>query len=384
MTIAIPKESRPLIFESSVFRDGNHIEILRDGAQAYPRMLGDIQSALGGIQLEMYAFASDQTGWSFARALVGRAMTGVPVQVIYDSFGSRNASSELFRYMSRHQAITLYEYSPTLPRHWSLWWRRDHRKVLIVDGRVGYVGGMNVSDDYASVETGGGGWHDTMARIEGPIVYDLHDAFQGTWSGSFFRHRAPVRISLPDERLDGTVAAVIGAKRWRDRRSIAHHYYYALSRARHRIWITNAYFILSRPFLRAIREACQRGVDVRLLLPFRSNEWPAVFASGALFQRLLDWGVRIFMWKGPMLHSKTAVIDGAWSMIGSFNLDHLSLLQNLEVALIALGSPVGSKMEAMFEEDQRSSPELTSEIWKSRACPRRFLERACYALRLLL
>lgn len=373
-----------LVFDSSVFRPGNRIEILRDGAQAYPQMLTDILSAKNTIQLEMYIFASDLVGWRFARALAEKDDSGLQVRVIYDSLGSRDSTNEVFDFMLGH-GIEVYEYAPTFPRRWSMFRKkRNHRKLLLVDGRVGYVGGINISNDYAPIDSGGAGWRDTTLRIEGPILRDLEAIFLGSWSKGPFRHIAPRPNPAPLTFDDGVWASVLGSQRWRDKRSIGRHYLHAISNAQERIWITNAYFVPDRRFLRALRLACRRGVDVRLIVPGESDSWPVQYAMRALFTRLLGWGVKLYEWQGPMMHAKTAVIDGTWTIVGSFNLDHLSLFHNLEVTALVLDRRFGADMEAMFEMDLMRCTPVVRDEWRRRGIPRRFVERACYSVRIFL
>jgi cardiolipin synthase len=377
-------EASHLLFDPTIFRPGHRVEILRDGEQTYPRMLEDILSARQTILLEMYVFASDLTGWKFARPLARQDDAGLQVRVMYDSLGSRDSTDEVFDFMLAH-GIEVYEFAPTFPRRWSFFRKkRDHRKQLIVDGRAAYVGGINIANEYAPVAWGGGGWRDTMARIEGPAVADLRDLFLSTWNRGPLGH-IPLRAAPPPAEVSGGVpVAVMGSMRWRDRRSIVRHYLHALSAARERIWITNAYFVPDRRFLRALRLACGRGVDVRIIVPARADAWPVTFATRALFSRLLKWGAKIFEWRGPMMHAKTAVIDGVWSLIGSLNLDHLSLFQNLELVMIAAGRSIGSQVESMFELDVRGCEEVTLASWRRRGILRRFVERACYSARFLM
>jgi cardiolipin synthase len=347
-------------------------------------MLQDIASARQRVDLEMYTFASDLTGWKFARALVASDTSGRQARVIYDSMGSRDSLNELFDFMLGH-GVEVYEYAPTFPRRWSLLRKkRDHRKILLVDGQVGYVGGINISNEYVPLDAGGHGWRDTALRIVGPAALDLQELFERTWSTGPFAHVAARPLEAPPTYDDGLQVAVMGARRWRDRRSIARHYFHAISSAQRRIWITNAYFVPDRRFLRALRLAAQRGVDVRLIVPAQSDAWPVYYATRALFTRLLSWGVKVFEWQNTMMHAKTAVIDGVWSMVGSFNLDHLSLLQNLEVTVLVLDAGLGKRMEDMFELDLYGCREVRPVEWRSRGLARRFVERGCYACRWLM
>jgi cardiolipin synthase len=352
------------VADPSALLPNNRVQLLRDGAEAYPRMLAAIGAAQHSVLVEMYTFASDETGWSFAKALAARARAGVQVRVLYDAAGSKETSTELWSHIrTAGGAVTPYR-----PLIWFSVRKRDHRKLVIVDGRVAFAGGLNIADEYAL------SWRDTHLEVEGPAVGDLVELFRQTWEAEeddpLWRPNPP-----PAPGPAGLVpVGVFSGNRWRDRRSIAAAYLHAIRAARSRLWISNAYFMPSAKFLRALRKADRRGVDVRLLVPRRTDAWPVYFASRYLFSGLLWRGVRIFEWKGPMLHAKTAVVDGVWCTIGSYNLDHLSFARNLELSLVAIDPVLGAAMESMHVEDLKNADEVTRAEWKKRPWSQRGLE----------
>ena len=236
----------------------------------------------------------------------------------------------------------------------------------MVDSRVGFTGGLYIADVYAAPEDGGRGWRDTHVRIEGPAVVELQYRFLAAWQ----RHKgAPVDearyrtagVRRPDGRVRVVSTAAPG-----QRRAISNAYRKAIGQARERVRITNAYFLPTLRVLRALRHAARRGVDVMVIVA-GTTDVPAVrFASRAMYDAFLHAGVRIFEWKGRVLHAKTATIDGSWSTVGSSNLDTLSLRVNLEANVVIEDRHVAQAMERMFDEDLAHCEEITLEMWHAR------------------
>jgi cardiolipin synthase len=234
----------------------------------------------------------------------------------------------------------------------------------------------------SAIEDGGLGWRDTQVELQGPVVADLTAMFLELW------RRERLGVPGPDPRPDpapgpaGEVPAlVLSSHARRNRWEIGSHYRYAISQARERIWIANAYYLPSGRFQRALSHAARRGVDVRILVPARSDVAPALYAAQRSFARYLRSGIRLFEWPGPMMHAKTALIDSNWVTVGSYNIDHLSLVRNLELTAVAVDREVASEMEAMFESDFAKCRELKREEWRRRGWRRRILEILCYPWR---
>ena len=363
-------------------RPGNRVHLLEDGARAYPRMLEAVARAERSVYLETYIFADDSVGQRFAKALAARARDGLEVRVLYDAVGSQETPRDFFGWM-RSQGVRVVEFNP-IPRllFGFRFRRRNHRKLLTVDGRVAFLGGMNISREYAPPGEGGLGWRDTQVEIKGPVVTDLLRTAQEVWCRQARCAKLPppaADILPPQER--GIPARVLSSHRFKSRWEIGRHYRWALRHARERVWIANPYFLPSGRFQRDLRRAARRGADVRLLVPSRSDVPPALLATRHLFTRLLKWGVRIFEWPGPMMHAKTAVIDGAWVTVGSYNIDHLSLVHNFELTSILLDRGFGAEVEAMFERDFARSGEVKADAWKGRGWTRKLLEGLAYELR---
>lgn len=366
-------------------RQGNRIELLRDGAAAYPRMLAVIAGARRFILLETYVFSDDFVGQRFARALASKAREGVDVRVLYDSLGSRATPREFFGWM-RSQGIRVHAFHPIRPFLHGLRYRsRNHRKVLIVDGRRAFVGGLNLSREYAPLADGGGGWRDTEIELIGPAAADLARCSLDAWPTKGNSTAAP---PIPIDRLpaeaDGSPVLILGTSGLRDRFRISRNLRFAFRQARRRIWIANAYFLPGRALLGELRRAARRGVDVRILVPRISDSLPVRYASQRLFERYLKWGIRIFEWSGPMMHAKTAVIDTVWSTVGSYNLDSLSLRLNDELTAVIFDHDFGTRLEAMFREDFGASRELALPVWRRRSGFQRLAEKFFYFFRSVL
>ena len=360
-----------LVFDPSLLSDGNRVRLLVDGGQAFPRMLEAIAGARHSVLVEMYTFGSDATGKKFAAALIDRAKAGVTVRVLYDGAGSRETATSIFQSMRAAGAVV----TPFRPLGWFSHRRRDHRKIVVIDGATAFLGGMNLTDEYAAVADGGQGWHDVQIEIEGPEVRDLVTLFEQTWTQEEDDPLFPKgRPDMAAPRKGGVLVAAIGSDQRPDRKAIGNAYLHALNHARQRVWIANAYFVPSLKFYRAIRSAAKRGVDVRILAPVKTDVQAVYHASRFLFDGLLRRKIRIFDYQGPVLHAKTCVIDGVWSSIGSYNLDHLSILRNLEVTAIVMDKAFGGCMEALFEKDCENSKEVKLAEWRRRSPRRKLLE----------
>lgn len=369
--------------------DGNVVRLLRNGAEAYPEMLSAIAAAREQVLLEMYWFASDSIGRKFAAALGAAAARGVEVAIIYDAIGSVGASGDMFDELRRAGARVI-EFNPIAPwkRRFRLskLTRRDHRKILISDGKVGFTGGINIADFWLPLEENGAGWRDDMVRIEGPAVAELSDCFALSWQ----RLRgAPLRLVGFAAAPPGAGAAVqavrvLGQQFLRAQRQISRAYLHYLQRAQRRVFIANSYFVPDRRILRALSRAARRGVDVRIIVPGQSDVDIVRHASRAVWGRLLRAGVRIFEWDESVLHAKSAVVDGRWSTTGTFNFDYLSLRVNLEVNVSILDSRFAGRLEASFLEDFERCREVSRVDFRFRPLGQRLLELIAYRLRKFL
>lgn len=384
------KQRVPLRFRRAQARfvPGNAVRLLRDGREAFPAMLDAIAQARRQVLLEMYWFDSDRVGRRFAEELGRACQRGVEVAVIYDSVGSITADRAMFNELEA-QGARLLEYNPVAPwrQRFRLSFtqlsRRDHRKILVVDGNVGFTGGINLANQWAPLEEEGGGWRDDMMRIAGPAVDGLSRCFHRVWR----RHRLPRILHLS---ADPYVAApgeallpvrILGERYFRHRHAIARDYATRLHAAKRSAYISNSYFVPDGSVRRALVSAAKRGVDVRVIVPAHSDVEPVKFAGRAQYGKLLKAGVRIYEWQEGMFHSKTAVIDSEWCTTGTFNFDYMSVRRNLEVNASVLDGTLAQLFEASFREDLKRTREVDAQEVLFRPLGERVLEAGFYRLR---
>ena len=363
---------------------GNRIDLLINGEKAYPAMLDAIAGAEKTVLMVSYIFHDDAAGRAFSEQLMGRAKKGVQVYLIVDGVGTLHVPGDFFDEMRAAGVHVLVYRSPAPWRRSFGLFRRDHRKLLVVDGQIGFTGGLNIGREWLSKEQGGDGWHDIHVRIEGPTVRELSKPVLSTWrlhGDAKLDHR----VFLPSISAKGTeYASVISSRERKQRQDIRQSYLQAIRRSQKYIYITNAYFLPGRGFQRAIRNACKRGVDVRIMVPKQGDIMPFQYASQALYRRFLRAGAKLYLWNDAVLHAKTAVIDDEWCTVGSFNIDHRSWTMNLEVNLNSVGPFLATQLKGLFTRDQGNCEQLTIEKWNRRSWFTRVLESFFYKFRNLM
>jgi len=371
------------------FVDGNRVTLLRDGAEAYPAMLAAIGEASEQVLFEMYWLGSDKAGRAFADALIATARRGVEVALVYDAVGSIGIEAGFLDDL-RAAGCLVAEFGPLAPWRPRFRWegitRRDHRKILIIDGEVGFTGGINVADPWLPVEQGGQGWRDDLVRVEGPAVRGLVSCMLAAWrrAGGLPLGRTRRSDHGPARKLEDQKVRNLGESYFRSRRQISTAYVQALNGAARTAWITNAYFVPDRSVRRALMGAVRRGVDVRVLMPGKSDIELVRYASRGTWSALLTHGVRLYEWQPTILHAKSAVIDGHWSTVGTYNLDYLSLRSNLEVNVAVLDERFGAQMERSFLLDLERSREIDLASFRARPALDRVLEHVAYRFRKFL
>jgi cardiolipin synthase len=361
---------------------GNRVVPLVEGGETFAAMLAAIESAERFIHLETYIFNDDKVGIAFGNALVAKARAGVAVRIIVDALGTWQTSAGFFGDL-RDAGAQVHEFAPLVPwRRLGRAWQRDHRKILVVDGRVAFTGGINIADDYAPAEVGGGGWRDTHCRVEGPLVDSLEAVFRDLWHRE---EQPPYPPYPPPEGRDPApgrqLAQLVCKDENRNRTAIRRHYLHALRSAQELIYLANAYFVPDPGIRRALRRAARRGVKVVVMVPGRGDLRTVELASQASWAPLLRSGVRIVKWPRTHMHSKYAVVDGVWTVIGSYNLDYQSLLRNLDVIVEVVDRDLGALMQRGFETDMQRCEEVSLAEWKKRGWWQRLLEKIFYRLR---
>lgn len=363
---------------------GNKVTLLKNASETYPAMLAAIRRARDNINLEMYILSDGQVGKMFANALIERAHHRVKVNVIYDSLGSLDTPASFLNNM-RSNGIALVAFNPLRPleaRHWSLrqLTHRDHRKLLIVDGRTAFTGGINISDVYASGLRSSGPatpsayWRNTDIEVDGPAAAEFQKLFIHDWNLEggipLDQHRYFPKVPAQGRQIVRVIGSVP------EQFSMIYiDYVSAVVNSETNVFITDAYFTAGRQLRRALRQAAAlRGVDVRLLLPSQSDEPFIVSAQRAHYHGLLRAGVKIYEWSGKMLHAKTATIDGVWSTVGTSNLDSWSIARDNEVNAIILGHKFGDEMNLMFKNDLEDSQQIELVQWDQRSLPERLRE----------
>ncbi len=363
---------------------GNEVTLLNDGPETYKAMFDAIEAATDHIHLEFYTIDNDKdVGARLAEILLRKRAQGVAVNMIYDGVGSIETPKEYFKRL--HDAgVNCTEFNPVNPLTAAVGWRlnhRDHRKLTIVDGKVAFTGGINISGVYSSGSSlpesrSGEGWRDTNIRIVGPVVADLQKEFienlqksrkepveQRNWFPAIEskgKHPARVVASSPDDAVPAIYVTLVSAIR----------------NAARSVHMTMAYFAPDPQTLRALKDAAARGVDVKLILPSYTDFWGILYAGRSHYSDLLDAGVKIYERQERLLHAKTVVIDGIWATVGSSNIDWRSFLHNEELNVVVIGRDFGNQMEASFRRDLEKSKQITPDDWERRSLASRVKETA--------
>ncbi len=393
--------------------EGNTVDLLVDGPATYDAMLDAVRGARRFVHLEMYIFGDDEVGRAFAAVLEQKAAEGVQVRLLYDDIGSVEATARFFDKL-RAAGVQVIAFNPINPFDGGNPLKinnRDHRKILVVDGDTGFTGGLNVDENYSSRSKSGrarssgsasggsssggaefhagangsfsdggssgsssqqAGWRDTDVVVRGPAVTALEHTFRENWRRS--GGDEPDDDVTPARRGDELVRILTSVGGDGAVSPIRLAYEAAIEKASARVWITQPYFAPDRRFLDALRDAVARGVDVRLVLPSKSDSQLVLNSARYHYTRLLKGGVRIFESNDTMLHAKTAVVDGIWSTVGSSNLDFRSFLHNDEVNAVVLGPEFGAQLERQFRLDQAASTEIALASWAKRGVTARAKE----------
>lgn len=368
--------------EPAGYVPGNRVELLADGPEAFSRIYRAIAAARRHIHVETYILCEDAVGRRFIDALAARRQAGVEVRLIFDNHGTAPCTSTEFLLNLDRLGIEWMVYRPPsddgliYPLRYN---RRDHRKLLIVDGRVAFTGGINFDAAYSSKprlsRDPDEGWRDTNVRVEGPAVAQFQKLFVERWR----RHRPlpelPGQALFPALAPTGQAAIkVVSSTGGQAPNEVFADYLATITGARTRVWLTHSYFMPEPQLMQALTAAARRGVDVRLVVPGFSDVLLLHPIARSSYGRLLRAGVRIYERSDAFVHAKTAVVDGVWSTVGSTNLDYRSLVHNDEVNAMILDPDLAGRMEALFRQDVRHARRVTQEDWNGRPFSERAVE----------
>jgi cardiolipin synthase len=382
-TLRLPQPPEPPPWQQPArFIGGNAVQVLAEGQETYAAMFAAIAQARHHIHIETYLLCDDRIGRELARRLLARQREGVAVRIIYDGQGSAGCTTPAFFGGLEAQGLEFAVFRP--PRAGALIYpsylnRRDHRKLLIVDGRIGFTGGINFNDVYAASPfldgSGDATWRDTNLRVQGPAVAAFQRSFLRQW------HRLAPLSLLPRRRFFPPLTAqgdaevrLLESRGGADENPIYQSHVAAIRSARERVWLTHAYFAPEPNLMRALIQAAERGVDVRLMLPEATDTPATRWLAQSTYKRLLAAGIRVYERQETFLHAKTAVVDGRWSSIGSLNLDYRSLVHNDEVNAEILDPALARRMEALFREDMLQAQEIEPAAWNRRSAEARVKE----------
>lgn len=373
-----------------MLKGGNRLILLENGSAFFPALIAAIEAARHEIHLESYIFANDSAAGEVAEALMSAARRGVETRVLLDGFGSRGLAFDCLKAL-RAAGVQVYYFRPerrfALPRKRRL--RRMHRKLAVIDARVGFVGGINLIDDLHGRNLATPR-QDYAVRVEGPLVADMHAAARRLWQRVLWSHvglrrQEDARLKPAGEHAGTQRANFLTRDSVRQRRSIEAAYLRAIRRARHEILLANAYFLPGLRFRHALIEAARRGVRVRLIVQGHSDHPLYQLAARALYRHFLENGVELFEYRASELHAKVAVIDDAWATVGSSNIDPFSLLLSREANIVVLDRVFAGQLRASLENALSSGArQIHRRAWRRVAWYARFASWLAYGVVRLL
>jgi cardiolipin synthase len=354
------------------YRAGNSFDILQNGDEIFPAMLGAIRSAEHSVEFLSYVFWHSRIGTEFAEALAERARAGVQVRMLVDALGGASINMRTIWQLER-AGVHIGWFRPG---HWQNLRRlnnRTHRKLLIVDGRTGFTGGVGIADPWTGHAQDRRHWRDTHCRITGPACVDLHASFAESWAESTRERLQPL---APPPSAAGSIAVHTTSSTAGARPTGIEQLVGAVFEAsRHRLWISSAYFVPNATIMRLLTAAATRGVDVRVLTNgATTNHRITMLAGRASFRRLLETGVKLYEYQPTLHHSKVMLADSAWATIGSTNLDARSLILNDELNVSVTDPGIISQLEAQFLADLAHSEEILPATWRQRGRLARLFE----------
>jgi cardiolipin synthase len=367
-------------FLNSTLFQGGQVTLLNNGDAFYPAMLEAIRNAKDSVNFEVYIFEPDAIGRQFLDAFKERARAGVEVRFLLDGFGCMKLTKR-YRDDLRQAGVRVERFRPLGLRNLVRFYRRTHRRAIVIDGRIGFTGGAAVSEKWKGNVTNAHEWRDSMTRVTGPMVAGIQSAFATNWVYCCGEVIAGPRFFPALERGPGPCGLSVVSSPSDSLQPIRLLFWVSFINAQRRLWICNSYFIPDHRLRTAVTERARKGVDVRVLVPGNHTDAIPVQSAGrSYYQELLEAGVRIFEYQPAMMHAKTTVVDGAWSIVGSANLDERSMELNEENVLGIADKDFAQAIERGVTEDFSRSREILLEDWEKRSILRRCMERACKVL----
>lgn len=361
---------------------GNDIRIFTDGRSFFDELFADLKNASEYINLQFYIIACDGLGRKLRDILIERAQAGVKVRVIYDYIGSFDARRRDFFQRMKENGVEVHSFFRlSFPSHVNRLNWRNHRKVVVIDGKVGYIGGMNVAERYMG-SFDGGKWRDTAARITGPCVGALQYHFAVDWKfmgqDLLCDPVAGCGVDTHAHVADTTLQVLASGPndRWGNMTLL---FYKAISTARHRVWLQTPYFLPSEGLMKALESAALAGVDVRVMMPRHSDSRILTYASHSYVEECLLAGVKVYLYEAGMLHAKVLIVDSDFSTLGSTNFDFRSLEHNFEENLVMYSQGANRILAQGFEEDAKDCMRLKLSEWNRRD-RRRKVQESIYRL----
>ena len=360
-----------------ILTGNNSIEVIADTNLTLRRIEEAILGAKQTLDLEYYIWQPDRTGTRVRDLLIERAKAGVKVRFLYDALGSMALNRRFLSPMSE-AGIHVVPFLPgsTFRERWSFN-NRCHRKIVIVDGTIGFTGGMNIGDEYIGANPDIGHWRDTHLRMEGPAVWQLQQVFAEDWYYSTGEELTDEALFPPPPRSGHGIVQVVSGGPDGVNEPFHTLTFAALNEARESITIATSYFAPTVPLVMALETAAARGVKVRLMVAGNSVYPWTVWVGRSFYDTLLRAGVEIYEYKKGILHSKTLTIDGVWSLVGTANFDYRSMLLNFEVALALYGEGFARELEQQFQSDREHCRPILLAEWEERSLSRVFVENVC-------
>ncbi len=357
----------------SHYYEGNDVGIFDNGQEKFDALLADIAAARSYINMQYYIIVNDNIGIRVMEALMERARAGVKVRLIYDHVGSFKLSNRYLRRL-KEAGVEAYPFFKVVfpPFGTRINWR-NHRKIVVIDGKVGYIGGMNVADRYVDGGKLFDVWRDLHLRVEGPAVFALQQSFAVDWNfmGQPLLEEGPLATAVKGHSVGMQLVTGGPTTQWLNMTLV---FQQAIARARKCIYIQTPYFIPSEGLVHALQVAALSKVDVRLMIPRRSDSDMLRWASFSYVQECLRAGIKVYLYEKGMLHSKAIIIDDDFCTVGSTNFDFRSFEHNFEANMLIYSTDFNARMKALFVRDMRDSRRVTSSAWRHRPWREKALE----------